>query len=251
MRKISIWAKHNPWFARIIIIASFIILNLLAFITGSLLHDSGIYLPFAALLFFACLYAWGFIAYPFKNKKEKFRMSASCYVRQKTCDIFLAGSTYLMIVYSGNHKEILFRYSLPFNQALATNTITILPKDSTVKTYKSISAFSASMKDEKGNYLKWKERKKLLKEQIRAIKHSNEPSNGGKTALIILSVLVAILLIGLIASLACSISCGGSDVLAVIVGIGGTALVIWLLIRVIRNINRKKSKEQEKATAFN
>ena len=172
-------------------------------------------------------------------------MTASRYVRQKTCDILLAGSTYLMIVYLDNHKEILFRYTLPFNRAMASNII--LPKDSTVKTYKSIAAFSASMKDANGNYLKWKERKKLLKEQVRAIKNSKDPSNGGKAVLIILSVLVALLLIGLIASLACSIACGGSDALAVIVVLGGTALVIWLLIRVIRNINRKKIKEPEKA----
>ena len=96
-------------------------------------------------------------------------------------------------------------------------------------------------------FFKWKERKKLLKEQVRAIKNSKDPSNGGKAVLIILSVLVALLLIGLIASLACRIACGGSDALAVIVVLGGTALVIWLLIRVIRNINRKKIKEPEKA----
>ncbi len=244
MRKISVWAKQHPWAARFIIIASFILLNVLGFTTGLLLHDAGIYLPLAAILFFACLYATGFIAYPLKNKNGKYRIKASHYVRQKTCDILLAGSTYLMIVYFGNHKENLFRYSLPFNQAAASNTI--LPKDSTVKTYKSIANFSASMKDENGNFLKWKERKKLLKEQIRAIKNSNEPSGGGKTALIILSILVALLLIGLIASLACSISCGGSEVFAVIVGVGGTALVIWLLIRVIRSITRKKIKEPEK-----
>jgi hypothetical protein len=249
MRKISIWAKRHQWSARIIIIASFVILNVLGFTTGLLLKEAGIFLPLAAILFFACLYATGFIAYPIKNKNGKNSKLKVSYVRQKTCDILLAGSTYLMIVYSGNHKEILFQHPFPFSQAIASNTI--LPKDSTVKTYKSIAAFAASMKDENGNYLKWKERKKLLKEQIRAIKNSNEPSAGGKIALIILSVLVAILLIGLIASLACSLSCGGSDVLAVIVGIGGTALVIFLLIRVIRGINRKKIKEQEKVPAVN
>lgn len=243
MRKISVWAKQHPWAARIIIVVSFIILSVLGFTTGVLLRDAGIYLSLAVLLFFVCLYATGFIAYPFKNKNGKTRIKASGYVRQKACDILLAGSTYLMIVYFGNHKEILFQYSFPLKQAMASSSI--LPKDSTEKTYKSIAAFSASMKDKNGNLLKWKERKKLLKEQVKAIRNSNEPSDGGKVALIILSVLIALLLIGLIASLACSISCGGSEVFAVIVAVGGTGLVIFLLIRVIRSILGKKKRKKE------
>ena len=57
---------------------------------------------------------------------------------------------------------------------------------------------------------------------------------------------MALLLVGLIVSLACSISCGGSGALAVIVAVGETALEIWLLIKEIKNINRKKIKEPEK-----
>jgi len=238
MKKISVWAKHHPWTARIIIVVSFILLNVLGFTTGLLLHDSGIYLPLAVLLFFACLYATGFIAYPFKTKNGKYRLGASRYVRQKTCDILLAGSTYLMIVYCGNHKEILFRYSIPFNRALASNTI--LPKDSTLKTYKSIAAFKSSIKDVNGKLHSWKERKKLLKEQVSGIKKANDLSDGAKTALIILSVLLALGLIYVVAALACTLSCDGSEVAAVVVGIGGTGLVIFLLILVIRSILGKK-----------
>lgn len=248
MISISNWAKHHQWLARIIIVASFIVLNVLGYKTGLMLHDTGIYLPVASIVFFVCLYAAGFIAYPFKNKKEKNPGKSSRYLRQKTCDIILAGSSFLMIVYFGNHKETLFRYSLPFNEAIASSNI--LPKDSTVNTYKSIAAFAASMKDKNGNFLKWKERKKLLKEQIRAIKRSKETSDGDKTGLIILAVLVAVLLIGLIAALACSIACSGSGAFAVIVGVGGTALVIWLLIRVIKNIKRGKNKEPDKAPSI-
>jgi hypothetical protein len=249
MKKISLWAKHHPWSARITIVVSFIILNGLGFTTGLLLHNLGIDLPVATIVFFIVLYAGGFIYYPFKNKKKNLPKNPSYYIRQKTCDILLAGSTYLMIVYFGNHQEMLFQYSLPFNKAMASNSIT--PKDSTAKSYKSIAEFSKSMKDENGKALKWKERKKLLKEQVRAIRHSKETSEGGKTVLIILSVLAALLLISLVASLACSLSCAGSDVAAVLVGVGGTALIIWLLIVVIRRITGKKKITKEPARSKN
>ncbi|MGB3153884.1 MAG: hypothetical protein WBB06_04755 [Chitinophagaceae bacterium] len=241
MRKISCWAKDHKWSSRFIIVASFIILNILGIVTGKLLGSLGVSIPVSVLLFFAGLYCVGFIAYPSRTLKSKKLNAAAFYVRQKSCDFLLVGSTFCMIVYMGNHPDRVFQYEQVFNSAIASTPS--LLKDSTVKTYKSIADFSASMRDENGKLLKWKERKKLLKEQVRAIQKSDEPSKGGKAVLIILSVLVALLLIGLVASLACSLSCGGSDVFAVIVGIGGTALIVWLLIAVIRSILGKKGKK--------
>jgi hypothetical protein len=58
-----------------------------------------------------------------------------------------------------------------------------------------------------------------------------------------LSVVVAIGLIYLVAALACSLSCNGSDAAALIVGIGGAALVAFLLIIAIRAITGKKKKK--------
>ncbi|MEO7923237.1 MAG: hypothetical protein ABIR30_06120 [Chitinophagaceae bacterium] len=243
MKKISRWAKDHKRSARIIIIASILLMNVLAFVTGSLFSSLGISIPLFSLLFFAALYAVGFIGYPSKILKGNKLTAAAFYTRQKTCDILLIGSTFFMIAWMANHPDNLFRYGQPLNAASASTGS--LPKDSTLKTYKSIAAFSASMKDENGKTLKWKERKKLLKEQVSAIKRSDEPSKGGKIALIILSCLVAGALIILVATLACSLSCGGSDVLAVIVGIGGTALVVWLLTVVLRQIAGKKKMPKD------
>ncbi len=245
MKKISLWANRHPWTSRIIIIVSFLVLNVLGFTTGWLLLDSGIYLPFMALLSFALIYATGFIFYPFKNKNGKYRMTVSVYIRQKTCGMLLAGSAFFMCIYAGNQREILFRSSFPFSQAVAGNTI--IPVKSPVKTYKTIPAFYKSMKDDHGKMLSWKERKKLLKEQVKAIKHTREISNGGKTALIILSILVALGLIGLVAALSCNLSCEGSGAAAVIVGIGGTGLIIFLLFLAIRGILGKKKNKSKPA----
>lgn len=244
MKKISIWARDHKWPARIIIVFSILLLNVIGIYTGILLNDSGIKISVSLLFFFAILYAIGFISYPSKKNKEKKHSASAFYIRQKSCDFLLAFSTFCMFIYMGNHPGQFFQHNLAFNSAKATSFS--FPKDSSVKSYKPINEFLASMKDANGNTLKWKERKLLLKEQVRAIKHSSEISNGNKTLLIILSVIAAILLIGLVASLACSLSCAGSEVAAFILGFGGTALIIWLLVVVIRKISRKKMKEPEK-----
>jgi hypothetical protein len=240
MKKISGWAKDHVWSARIIIILSILVINALAIITGVLIRSLGVTVPIPLVLLFACLYAIGFIAYPARELKGKTLSAASFYIRQKSCDLLLVGATFLMIAGLSTRPDRLFRYGQSLYASSASTPS--LPGDS-LRTYKSIPAFIASMKDEKGNTLKWKERKKLLREQVKAIKRSAEPSEGGKIALIILSVIGALLLIYAVAALACSLSCGGSDALAIVVAIGGTALVVWLLLVVIKSITGKKKKK--------
>lgn len=83
-----------------------------------------------------------------------------------------------------------------------------------------------------------------MKEQIKSIKKDKDLSKGAKTALIILSVLVAAGLFYIVLGLSCSLSCGGSDAAAVIVLLGGTALTIFLLVLAIRAITGKKKKKK-------
>jgi hypothetical protein len=101
------------------------------------------------------------------------------------------------------------------------------------------------MKDANGNLLKWKERKKLLKVQVRAIKQTEDISKGGQIALIVLSCLVALGLVLLVASLACELSCNGSEGAAVIVGLLGTGLIVFLLVLAIRAITGRKRKAKK------
>ena len=91
--------------------------------------------------------------------------------------------------------------------------------------------------------LKWKKKNRLLKNQVRAIKKSDELLKGAQIVLIILSVIVALGLLGLVAALACNLSCGGSDAIAILAGLGGTALVTFLLIITIKAILGKKKKK--------
>ena len=248
MKKISRWGKDHKRSARIIIVTSFVLLTGLGILAGTLLNTLDISIPEAVLFLFIAVAAAGFIFYPSRSFKEQ-KSRSVYYLRQKSCDLLLAGSTFLLVVCVANQPGHLFRWVQPLQATTAGGTS--LPKDSTVKTYKSIAAFAASMKDDNGKPLKLKERKKLLKEQVRAIQHAKEPSKGVKVLLIILSVIVAAALIIGVASLACSISCSGSEALAIVVGVLGTALVIWLLIAVIRSITgkKKKVKDPEKEAA--
>jgi len=240
MKKNSLWAKDHKVAARLIIIFSFILLTLLGIITGTLLNDTGISIASATLFIVIAIYLAAVIAYPAKSLKGKKLTAAAFYTRQKTCDLLLAASTFCMIVFLSNRPDKLFSYTTPLSAAIPATAA--FPKDSTVKNYKPITAFSASLKDETGKSLKWKEKKQLLKNQIRAIKKDNDMSNGAKAALIILSVAAALGLLYLVAALACNISCGGSEGAAVLVTIGGAGLVIFLLILAIRAITGKKKK---------
>jgi hypothetical protein len=241
MKKVSRWAKHHIVPARIIIVFSFITLTLLGILTGTLLSGMDIYLPAALMMGMVTIYLTGLIAYPAKSLKGKKMTAAAFYIRQKSCDLLLAASTFCMIVYFSNQPGQLLRYSTSLNAAIPTHTS--FPKDSTVKIHKPIAAFAASLKDETGKKLKWKERRKLLKEQVKSIKKS-DLSRGAKIALIILSVFVAAGLLALILALSCELSCSGAEGAAVLVGVGGVILIGLLLVLVIRGILGKKRKKK-------
>lgn len=242
MKRISYWARNNKKNARFIIIVSFILVTGLGIVTGTLLNELGIIISSKAMLIFICAYLIGLAAYPTLAHKMKKRNPAQHYIKQKTCDLVLAASSFCMVVYFSNQPFQLFQNYTSLNASVSNNIP--LPKDSSLKAYKSISAFAGSLKDANGKSLSWKEKKKLLKEQVRNIKKAKDISEGEKTGLIILSVIVALGLLFLVASLSCSLSCAGSEGAAVLVGIGGTALIIFLLIITIRAILGKKNKRK-------
>lgn len=239
MKRISYWARNHKWPARIIIVLSFALLSGLGIITGHLLYELNVLLPFTAFGFFVLLYFSGFVYYP--QQADRKRLPATrFYRRQKGSDLMLATAAFCLTVFLSNQYSA--GKSMFLTLQATTAPIPKLPKDSLAKTYKPIAAFSASMKDEKGKTLKWHDRKKLLKEQVQGIKKADDLSKGEKAVLIILSVIVALGLLLLLSGLACSLSCNGADGAALLVGIGGAALIIFLLVITIRAINGKKKK---------
>jgi hypothetical protein len=249
MRKLSLWGKHHKQAARLTIILSFILLTIIGYYTGTWMNDLAISLPEAIFFMAVFSYIAGVIAYPLRPVSHKTTKPKTFYIRQKICDTGLAVSTFLMIVYLANHPDTFIHSFVPAGAVSGNNLV--LPKDSSAKTYKSIREFSASIKDKDGTLLKWKERKKLLKEQVRSIKKADNLSKGDKAGLIVLAVIVALGLAALVGALACELSCNGSEGAALLVGIGGTVLIIFLLIITIRAIKKGKKEPKDEPANTN
>ena len=249
MRKLSLWARHHKKAARLIIVSSFLLLTIIGYYAGTWMNELGISLSETILFLAVLLYIAGVISYPQRHESQNRSKSKSFYIRQKICDTGLAVSTFLMIVYLANQPGTFIHTFIPAN-AISGNNL-VLPKDSSAKTYKSIREFSASIKDKEGKLLKWKERKKLLKEQVRSIKKADNLSKGDKAGLIVLAVIVALGLAALVGALACELSCNGSEGAALLVGIGGTALIIFLLIITIRAIKKGKKEPKDEPVPSN
>ncbi len=243
MKKLSYWGKNNKPYARFLIIISFLFLTALGILTGTLLSESGVQISTYALLTLISIYIFSISLYPYLEKKRSGKKPEREYTRRKTFDFILASTGFCMIVCMGNQPNFLFQNSASLFATELRNETT--PGDSSLKTYKSISAFAGSMKDASGKSLSWKAKKKLLKVQVKEIKKSDELSGAAKTVLIVLSVIVALGLLMLVAALSCELSCSGSGGAAALVGIGGAALIIFLLIIAIRAINGNKRRKEK------
>jgi hypothetical protein len=235
MKAISYWANRHKPTARLLIVFLYVLLNYIGWQTGLLLQERQIIVTetvhFATIVF----YLAGVVLYPAKSLKKKWG-ATNYYLRQKSCDFVLISATFLLIVYTGNHAGK-FRLS---NSASAAAIGFAYPPHDSVKKYKTVTAFAASMKDENGKLLPWKERKQILKQQLREIKKAPELSKTEQSLLIFLFVLLALGLEMGILALSCSLSCSGSEGAALLVGLGATTLVIFLLVLSIRAVKKKK-----------
>jgi len=218
----------------------------MAVITGRLLDDLNIVIPSLFLYFFIATSIAGLIIYPSQKLKGIVICREAFYIRQKFCDLVLIASTFLMIVYGANHFDGFGLNYSAISAAIPVNrSVTV---DSSTCNYKPIEAFRASMKNKDGKTLRWKERRKLLKTQLNEIRRTDDLPVGAKIALTIACVLVAAGLSTLLAAAACSLSCSGSEALAVVVGLGGAVVIILLLVWALRAIYGKKKKKKEPPT---
>ncbi len=241
MKKISRWAKRNPRSAQITIILSFIILNVLGYFIGRSLNDLGVMIPGAVLTGMILLCGIIILMYPKRGTNRNASSKNSEYYKRKTCEGLMATASFMMMICAANDPSVFWFTSTTAN---AVSHAPVVPHDSLSKKYKSPLAFAASLKNANGERLHGKEKRKLLKEQIRNIKQSEDLSKGAKAGLIALSILIAAGLLYIVMAIACDLSCTGNDAAAVAVLIGGTGLVVILLLLVLHSITRKKKKKE-------
>jgi len=227
MRSISLWAFHHKWQARLLLVCIHVLLIAIAWLTGEALYSMHYSVPASLIYLLVLAYFIGCCCYPSRKQRRRYK---NFYRTQKLCDALVATTSFLLIAAASNHQYV---FHSPFHSNAAasvqlTNNTNI---EKPVKpTGKKISFFKK---------LKLKLATAILKLRM----HFQKASTGEKVALIILAVLLAGLLLFGVFALSCSLSCSGSDALAVLVGILGTALVIFLLVKAIKSINKKYGKK--------
>jgi hypothetical protein len=238
MRKLSLWAKHHPVPARIIIGVSHVLLPAIAIFLAWQLFIRDIQLNIAWLFTFFILFITAAAAYPGKTKRN--------YFRQKSCDLAIAICGFGMV---GVYSNQVF-----FNDAAGTPVIAAIPAHEPV--YKNEA--SKKLLDEYYNHARThfsKKEKRILKDEFgfQLKTYATALLNGDKqkadaTATIILAIIGAGLLFYLVAALACNISCNGSDAAAVVVLVLGTAAIIFGLVAIIKAAKRKARKKNQEAS---
>lgn len=219
MKQISYWAHSHKTAARIILILLYIPINMAGLWTGYLLQEAGITLTANFIYTIFALVLAVYFFYPAK----------ASYYKRKFFEGVMITCTYLMICFYGNQLNIPTPV-LPFANSTQAVSYTIN------------HAVIQPASNDPGKTLTKKELRKELKHSLQQKK---EMTKGWKIALIILSILVAAGLIYVLLYLSCSIACSGSEALAVIVFLIGTAAVIFGLIKLINHIRGKKRRREK------
>jgi uncharacterized membrane protein HdeD (DUF308 family) len=244
MRKLSFWAKNHPSSARIVIVIAHILLIILGITLGNQFSRAGTQFSPLWIYFFILLFITISILYPFK---ETPRRTKWFYAKQKSCDFIAALCGFCLVFCLTNQLN---QPDTLFGRANAVVSL----KDPLYKNPAAEKILNDFKNGEKTVFSK--KEKRIIKEEFKyqlkqyaKAKLTGNKERGDQVGLIILSCIAAVGLLFLLASLACTLSCNGSDAAAIIVFVIGTAAIIWGLIAVIRSIKRKSQKSQKNASA--
>ncbi len=233
MRKLSLWAKYNPHFARTIIVVSHFLLICIAVKLGILSSSGGVQLSVWWVYFFITFFFVIALLYPTIKKTKKTKWN---YIKQKSCDFLAALCSFCLVCCFVNQLNN-NSFSHTANAYIGTHT----------STYKNAAAekLLTDLKNGEKRFFSRKE-KRIIKDEFKyqvkqyaKAKLTGNKKGGSDALLIILSCIAALGLITLVGGLACSLSCNGSEAASVIVLVLGTVGIIWGLIAVIKSIKKK------------
>lgn len=231
MRKLSFWAKHHPVSARLLIVLSRCLLLWIASFLGAEILRANIVLSPLWIYLFVLLFLFTCLVYPSTS-------SAANYVRRKGCDLVVCLSGFFMAIC------LFVQLQTPFYSTAQASVPVETPSYKYPEAQKLLEQFSSG---EKTDFSR-KEKRIIRREfNYQLLRYAKAKITGNKEAsgnagLIILACVAAVGLFFLVLSLACTLSCNGSDAAAIVVGLLGTAGIIWGLIAVIRSIKRKKNQ---------
>jgi O-antigen/teichoic acid export membrane protein len=238
MRSISYWARYNPRTARFFIVIIKGILIFLAAYAGILFSKMQVTISPLALLITVMAAILISILYPQKKKNKR----PGFYLRQKLSDFLLAACSFVCFTSIANNLESVTpsSFNLYANVPITNHTAKQVLSSLSYRDKNSLSRLEKRIL------------KKEFNHQLGVYAKSKLRGNNEKAedaALIILTIVAALGLMALLAMLVCNLSCGGADAAAVLVGILGTAAIVWGVVVVIKRINRKSKKIEKDAAA--
>ena len=173
--------------------------------------------------------------YPSRRRRQSISIR-QFYIWQKSCDFTIAACSFALITALVNTN-----LPLPGSVSIASSVVS----------YRTPTAeeILASLKFRDKSTLTRPEKRILKKEFKRQLKIyvvekiKGNKDGSGKALWIALTIIGAVGLLYLVAALACSRSCNGSDFSAFVVGIHGVAAVVWGTIVLINRISRGRKKD--------
>ncbi|MBX2923065.1 MAG: hypothetical protein KF746_12780 [Chitinophagaceae bacterium] len=234
MKKISVWAMRHPKQARLWIAGIKIFLFFEAWYIGNQLGVMGLRFSGDAFYFILLLFGIAVLTYPDKKNKKVY-FSYRYYIRKKINDFIVALSSFIMLIVAFNTEL----FSPLYNAAAASS---VAPEPIHVyNTNPGSGERKITAKEKRQVKLQLKKQLKRLMVTVRGNKEAK--NKGVKFTLAILS---GIVLMVVIAALACAIACNGQEVLAVIVLVLGLAGIICGLTAWIKSIYRKRETTRRK-----
>jgi hypothetical protein len=234
MKKLSYWALLNMHISQPLLLLFQFLLFLLSIYLGVILFAADIYLPIQVVYISTGIFFLIAIIYPIRRARYKFWKFS--YYKQKSMDFILQAVFFVICTTFFNQQA-----------GVVSNASNTSPMAMPIvyREHVPVNVSPQVFKHEKHS----KGIKALLKmkfvDLVEKVKGDEKKASGGDVFSIILVILVAIGFIFLIAWAACALSCSGNTALAALVGIGGTALIIYGVVLAIRSIVGKRKNRYE------
>jgi hypothetical protein len=230
MKRLSLWAYHHKWSARLLIVVCYLVLNTAGFLIGDLLGLMGVHVSSGLVYLFSAAALSGCIFYPSSREKQRCR---NYYLRQKTCDALLITTTLLLIISAANLRQ---EAHTPFHLSTAGAVVPVSPHPSGVAGNVKPAKKSSFLKDVKT----------ALTQAFHKVRSYYKRLNTTDKIVLtaVLALLAAAALYGVVAW-ACSLSCSGPEAVGWIVLVGGTGVIVFLVLWAGRTINRVYRRRKE------
>lgn len=217
VRRLSEWARQNIQKARLVLIAGHLSLGFGAFYGGYFAGLEGLHVDQEIVSMSFGVFLLAMLTYPFRGLSKAGEWG---FVRRKLRDLVLFSSGVIILFSQG---AAIGEGREPGNELAAAAVSVLIPEDSAQQV------------------------------EFSEVDPVNEPKPPQKDVPVIpilqtmLALVIFVFLAALLASIACNLSCSGQETAAAIVGIGGGAVLLIVLVIAIRYIWRTwNAKQKEK-----